>query len=238
MRIQQMTATNSSLYLNKATDKMQKSAQRLASGKRILTAADDASGLARVQKLRAQLNTLNVSNDNLNDAKALTNVKDGALEQITELAQKINELYADGGDNADTIEAYAGEIESIIGSTTYNEINVFQDSYTVEGMDLGGGVASLTAADNFKDAATAKAALDTIVGERAKLGAYQNSMDARISINSTTASNLESAISLIEDVDIDRETIEYNKQYILQQTAQAMIANQNNSMYSILNLFG
>ena len=37
---------------------------------------------------------------------------------------------------------------------------------------------------------------------------------------------------------IDRETIEYNKQYILQQTAQAMIANQNNSMYSILNLFG
>ena len=241
MRISQLSNNTASIYLNKATDKMNKSAQRLASGKRILTAADDASGLARVQTMKAYKTQLEVDTENLNSAKNYAETKDGALAQITDLAQEIAQLQASDNPDADVIAAYTDEINSILTNTEFNGKKVFsKDASTFGSMTIAKSnlVDDSGSTLDFSDATKTKESLDAIIKERAVVGAYENGIDARISVNSTSISNLEDSISRIEDVDIEKETLNYNKQYILQQLATQMIGQQANNMYSMLNLFG
>lgn len=257
MRISQMAATSASIYLNKSTEKLNKSAERLASGKRILTAGDDPSGLMRATSMKAQIGQYTMGTSNMKDMKAFADTKDSALENLSELAQKITEAYAqkegltsesDKTAIDASITAYTAEANDIISNTIYNGKNVF-DKEALTASSGNGGTFSMSASSlvdestgasklDFSSADEASKSLSAILSERAQTGAYQNSLDARISINEKMTSNLEDAYSRIVDVDIEKETIEYNKQLILQQSAQAMIRQQNSNMSSILNLLG
>lgn len=66
---------------------MQKSSQKLASGYRINTAADDAAGLSISEKMRWQIRGLNQSVRNIQDGISFINVADGALNEVTDMIQ-------------------------------------------------------------------------------------------------------------------------------------------------------
>ena len=91
--------------------------------------------------------------------------------------------------------------------------------------------------------ATAKVAMTTIdeaikkVSEqRSKLGAVQNRLEHTISNLDTSAENLQSAESRIRDVDMAEEMVTYSKNNILQQAAQSMLAQANQSTQGVLAL--
>src|SRR5436309_124504 len=72
-------------------DKLQKSMERLSSGYRINTAADDAAGLAISEKLRAQISGLDQANRNTADAISLVQTAEGQLNEVHSMLQRVRE---------------------------------------------------------------------------------------------------------------------------------------------------
>lgn len=93
-----MTVTSSSLYASalssiKSSDlSMTKSMEKLSSGLRINSAADDASGLAISEKMGAQITSLKQATANAKDAKSFLETADGYLSQSTDILQRMREL--------------------------------------------------------------------------------------------------------------------------------------------------
>jgi len=79
-------------------------------------------------------------------------------------------------------------------------------------------------------------AINTVSTERARLGSYQNRLEHTINNLDTSAENLTAAESRIRDVDMAKEMMEFTKQNILTQAAQAMLSQANQQPQSVLQL--
>lgn len=79
-------------------------------------------------------------------------------------------------------------------------------------------------------------ALNAVSSQRANLGAVQNRLEYTISNLDNTAENLTSAESTLRDVDMAKEMMEYSKNNILNQAAQAMISQANQQPQNVLQL--
>jgi flagellin len=92
------------------------SVQRLSSGLRINSAADDAAGLAISDKLSAQVTGLNQASRNAQDGISMLQTADGAMNQISAMLQRIRELAVEGAN--DTLsgsdrQAISGEMDQL-----------------------------------------------------------------------------------------------------------------------------
>ena len=106
----------------------------IASGKRINSAADDASGLTQVQKLEHQSNGIAAGAENAKSGISLANVADGALSGIQDYLQSIREASVKAMNGTlsksdkqaiqSEISGYLKGIDEIAGSTTYNTKNI------------------------------------------------------------------------------------------------------------------
>ncbi len=111
-----------------------KSMQRLSSGLRINSAKDDAAGLAIANGMTAQIRGLNQAVRNAQDGISLMQTAEGAMQEITNMMQRMRELAVQSANdtNTDTERAYLnsefiqlrGEITRIAESTTFNGQNV------------------------------------------------------------------------------------------------------------------
>ena len=79
-------------YLNRSDNKLQESMARLSSGLKIVNAKDNPAGLAMAKRMNAQLEGLDQATQNSNDGISIMQIADGALSEIHEMLQRINEL--------------------------------------------------------------------------------------------------------------------------------------------------
>src|SRR5690625_2610391 len=79
-------------------------------------------------------------------------------------------------------------------------------------------------------------AIETVSSERSKLGAVQNRLEHTINNLGASAENLQAAESRIKDVDMAKEMMEFTKNNILTQAAQAMLAQANQVPQGVLQL--
>ena len=79
-------------------------------------------------------------------------------------------------------------------------------------------------------------AIDKVSAERSKLGAYQNRLEHTIANLGTSSENLTAAESRIRDVDMAKEMMNFSKNNILSQAAQAMLAQANQQPQGVLQL--
>ncbi|WP_285841504.1 flagellin [Exiguobacterium sp. MER 193] len=79
-------------------------------------------------------------------------------------------------------------------------------------------------------------AIETVSGERSKLGAVQNRLEHTINNLSTSSENLQAAESRIRDVDMAKEMMNFTKNNILNQAAQAMLSQANQQPQAVLQL--
>lgn len=79
-------------YLNKSDNKLQESMARLSSGLKIVNAKDNPAGLAMAKRMNAQLEGLDQATQNSNDGISIMQIADGAMSEIHEMLQRINEL--------------------------------------------------------------------------------------------------------------------------------------------------
>jgi flagellin len=127
--------------LSKVGDSLQTTIQRLSSGLRVNSAADDASGFAIANHMDAQIRGMAVATRNANDAISFSQTATGALSQISNNLQRMRELAvqaANGSNSAsDTnllnqeFSQLQNEVSRIQGSTTFNSVKVFDNNDTI-----------------------------------------------------------------------------------------------------------
>lgn len=83
---------------------------------------------------------------------------------------------------------------------------------------------------------TIQNAIDTVSSERSKLGAYQNRLEYTTANLNNTSENLTAAESRVRDVDMAKEMMNFSKNNILSQAAQAMLAQANQQPQGVLQL--
>ena len=129
-----MMALNATRNLSASYGRLAKSVQRLSSGLRVNTAADDAAGLAIRELMRADIASLNQGVRNANDAISMIQTADGALGVVDEKLIRMKELAeqaATGTYNSDQrlmieseYQAMASEITRIANATDFNGVHL------------------------------------------------------------------------------------------------------------------
>jgi len=138
-----ISSITASRILSENRADLEKAMERLASGKRINSAADDAAGMAVAAKMRADIGSLNQSVRNTNDAISLVNTYDGAAAEIESILIRMRELAvqtrngtyeAADRTNADyEYTALKNEITRIAGVSAFNRMTVGQGATTANG---------------------------------------------------------------------------------------------------------
>ena len=181
---------------------LEKAMERLASGKRINSAADDAAGMAVAAKMRADIRSLNQAVRNTNDAISLVNTYDGAATEVESILIRMRELavqaktgtYTDADlTNANyEYDALKTEIVRITATTTFNRLNIAGASGTTGG--TGSAANSLTF---YVGADTARTGNSIVFsGESLNLNMTVSASDLK-TITSTT--NATSAVASVDD---------------------------------------
>jgi flagellin len=107
-----ISALNAYRNLSVTNDSMNKSMQKLSSGYRINSAADDAAGLAISEGLKSQIGGLTVAVRNTQDGISVAQTAEGALNETTSILQRMRDLAvqaANGGSNDATAQAAANQ---------------------------------------------------------------------------------------------------------------------------------
>lgn len=97
-----VTSLRNQSALNKATNSLETTYQRLSTGLRINTAKDDAAGLQISDRLTSQINGLSQGNRNANDGIALAQTIEGALDETTSMLQRIRTLAVQSANGTNT----------------------------------------------------------------------------------------------------------------------------------------
>ncbi|WP_010237119.1 flagellin N-terminal helical domain-containing protein [Clostridium arbusti] len=167
-----LAANNAIRNMNINSNNASKSMQKLSTGLRINSAADDAAGLAISEKMRGQIRGLDQASSNAQDGISLSQTAEGALNETSSILQRMRELSVQGSTDTNTssdrsniqdeMDQLTKEIDRIATTTQFNTKNLLDGSM---------GSAVTTAAKSVDtnksllgSAGTAVAAATTLVG--------------------------------------------------------------------------
>lgn len=174
MRIQHnLSAMNSLSSYHNNNKALSGNLEKLSSGYRINSAADDAAGLAISEKMRSQIAGLEKAQDNANDGISLVQTAEGALTEVNSMltrlttlaTQSANGTYEDGVDRVNLQEetdALLSEMDRISQSTNFNGINLLDGS--LAGAGSAGGAIKGAKIATFKPAEQQGNAFDATGG--------------------------------------------------------------------------
>ncbi len=134
--VHNMVMMNAERQFGIVSGRKAKSTEKLSSGYKINRAADDAAGLSISEKMRRQIRGLKQGSENIQEGISLVQVADGALAEVVDVLQRINELsvkaYNDTNNEEDRnyiqaeVTQLIKEIERISDDTTYNEMQLLK----------------------------------------------------------------------------------------------------------------
>ena len=126
-------------YLMESRNEMETAMERLSSGKRINSAADDAAGLAISTRMDSQIRGINMAIKNANDGISMVQTAEGALQEVTDMLQRMRELAlqsVQGSNSADDraaldaeVQQLKAEIDRVSESTSFNAQNILDGTF-------------------------------------------------------------------------------------------------------------
>jgi len=138
---------NAQRHLNASRQELDVAMERLSSGQRINSAADDAAGLAIRDKMTSQVQGLNQAVRNANDAISFMQSAEGALEETTNILQRMRTLAVQAVNDTnsasdrtnlnDEITKLQDEITRIGNTATFNNKNLIDGSMTLSTFQIG-----------------------------------------------------------------------------------------------------
>lgn len=147
--------------------------------------------------------------------------------------------------NANNTDALTGTIKTTADAAVHIQIGAGTSLEERLGLQIGNmdttalGIDGISVADDTVSRAamdSIKLAINTVSAERSKLGANQNRLEHTVNNLGVTQENLTAAESRIRDVDMAKEMMEFTKNNILSQAAQAMLAQANQQPQGVLQL--
>jgi len=206
------------------------------------------SGTFHIGANEGQNLSLQISDMRGNALAMVSSVASGTIDgtantTVTDTSHKLEAGKYTIADNNGTLELLDGQGNVI---ATHAGSGVFQDasgntlidlgaaangdSFEIGGIDISSQTSANAAITVINDA------IEKVSAERSKLGAYQNRLEHTINNLGTSAENLTAAESRIRDVDMAKEMMEFTKNNILSQAAQAMLAQANQQPQGVLQL--
>jgi len=249
--------------LASANEMLRKSLNRLSSGSKIVTAADDAGGVAVAARLSAGSRRAAAANSGIGNAISFLQNQDSVLKELSKIVTRMNELQTlnldatasetDKGLYSLEYDSLAATYSDIVDNKTYNgfhlldgdeskmAIKIDESAYDSEtgtytlGGELDGLDSEAVGADGIGEDNTGDL-LDTISKFRAQNGADQSSLGYYAALGQSTVSNYEAAVSRIMDVDVAAESTQLARWTTLVQAGTAMLAQANGSTVSAISL--
>ncbi|MCR4843160.1 MAG: hypothetical protein K5840_07865 [Eubacterium sp.] len=190
--------------------------RELASGKKINSAADDPAGLAKAEKMEAQIRQEQAKQRNYAMSQAKSNVADAAYSGMADYYQEIaandvmkgSDLYTASDLAAIDLESeyYADGISDLASQTTYNTQQVISS-------------------DSI-DTSSSAAIYSSISTARSANGAYYNALSYASKASAIMAENTTAALSRTEDADMGKSSIELKKEQLLERYREQMQKRQ------------
>lgn len=259
-------ATVASNNLATSNSMLQKSLNRLSSGSKIVSPADDAGGLAVSMKLSASAVRQGAVANNIGNAISLLQSQDGALKVTGQVLQRISELrvlYNDLTKSTTDKANYDTEFTALqaqllangnekfngvalFGSSSIGTVSVTEDgltTVTVAARDLtstatGVGTIAASTVTSLSSITVAQisTAIENVATMRATNGSEQSRFNFASELVTVNKANLEAANSRIIDVDVAAESTQLARWNILVQAGTSMLAQANQSPQSALKL--
>jgi flagellin len=253
-----LEAMDAGRNLNNTENMLSTSMQRLSSGLRINSAADDVAGYAISTRLQGQVNGLNQATQNIQDAVSLAQTGQGSLNDVVGMLQRVRELavqYANGTTSESDKEAIEAEtsqlkeeIKRVGETTTFNGVKLLEGGATItfqvganEKESVAIKTVELTKAvekASVKEIKTVEAALDEVTKAAGEFGSVQNRIQYTESNLEVYSQNLQSAVSGIVDVNMAAEMTNFTKEQVLQQAGVSILAQANHLPEAVLKLIG
>ena len=226
------SSINAQRNLNKSTNALNSSYTKLASGNRINSAKDDAAGLQIADRMTSQINGLTQGNRNANDGISLCQTAEGALDEVTNMLQRMRTLAVQSanGTNSDEerkalgaeVDALRKEIERIGGGTTFGgtDYKVFDNVTTT--FQVGAD------ADEHSQITLERKAMSLVLGSNGVDLATADSAGLNITSASEARSAIENLDKMIASVDSYRATLGAT-----QNRLESTISNQENVIENV-----
>jgi flagellin len=259
-----LAAQSAANDLTKTSAALTKSLAKLSSGSRIVNAFDDAAGVAISLRFDAKIERANAARDNVANAMSFTNTQDGYLKRISNTLNRMSELamLSLDGTKSDADRAlYENEFDQLssyitnVAGKEFNGVNLFSaatvssvidsegTTFDMSGVNLGASTYTNVTGSSIASTSSATTALsnvrlaiDQLASDRATIGAYQSRLNMANDQLAATIENFTAASSVIKDVDVARESTEFSRQNILNQSTTAMLAQANQLPQSVLRL--
>ena len=260
-----LSAQNAATLLMQSQSNLSASLERLSSGSKITSPADDSAGLAVSMKLTAQMSRITAASNNVNNAISFSQTQDGYVQQVNTAFSRMSELSVLSQDVTKTTSdraLYQQEFHALgsyinnVATKDFNGVSLFNgntlnvttdseaNTFAMRGINLEGNTTYTTATSDditsisgsIKALTDVKAAISQLASDRANIGSNEESLSYYSNQLSTLNNNLSAANSQITDVDVATESTQYAKENILVQTGTAMLAQANSLPQSVLKL--
>lgn len=239
---------------------------KIASGKRIQTAADDAAGLAIANKLKRQGNGLDVAANNISDGIGVANIQDGALGTMQDSLQRIRELSlkaSNGVYGSDEKEMIQTEIDQLLQDiegtavgTQYNEKKLLDgsmaDMYIASNPSAGEGMSIKMENATLKalgiegynvtgdfDIGAIDSAMEKISMARSRTGASTNAMYHAYNYTKSASEEMVASRSRIEDLEMGGAISKQKSEKLMKDYRMSMLRRKmqdDNSL--VMRMFG
>ena len=146
-----MTAINTLNTLNKNSSALSKSLQKVSSGMKINSAADDASGYAISERMRVQIRSLDQANQNTQNGSSMMKVAEGAVSSTVEILKTLKEKAVNAANDSNTDsdrQTIQKELDQSIDQINDNANVTFNGKYLVDGSKNSKGNATYTVLTN------------------------------------------------------------------------------------------
>ena len=199
---------------NAASKMLGTAMERLSSGKRLNSAKDDAAGMAIATSMTSQVRGMSQGIRNSNDGIALAQTAEGALDEVTNMLQRVRELavqsssgtYQDATDRAymqTEVDELTAQIDQVITNTEFNGVVLFDASTAAVTVQTGANAVDtvdLAMADLTTLAASGGAAGSYDVSTAAASNALLTTVDTEIESISSARSALGAGQNRLESV--------------------------------------
>jgi len=208
LSINQSSSTLS--FIERQNKEREEKDEKLASGKKINSAADDPAGLQIATRLTSQINGYQQESANVQDQVNTNNVQESGLGAINESLQRANVLSIQSGSPLSDPSAIQGELDQLTEQINAVAGEILGDPSFLSGLDAS-------------DPTTTQAALEDAfasVNESASaLGAENNALSSQISTYETARVNVSESRSRIQDTDYAAETSDKESLNVILQAA-------------------
>lgn len=234
---------------------MNKSMERLSSGKKLNKAADDPAGLCISEGMEAQIRGMNAAEKNVQDAVSLIQTADDSLDNVQSILQDLNELAVksatatcskeDRENNNIVFKSLVKGVNDILKQSQFNTRQLFGkneklniqiganygqvmklDMYKIDSKMLGLEDLDISTEEGASKAINdVKEAINIISKSRSSYGASAKRLDYIADNLEDSVANLTEAKSRITDADMAKEMITYTREKMLTEVSTCMLGN-------------